>query len=385
VINVERDRLILPALLVSTLSTYPPLIVTSVLLVEISQTLDTPLGVTGQLRTAISLTALLGSLIVAGLTNRFSYRRILIAGLTAVVVSSIVSAFSPNYTTLLIATLLTGIGIALTTSMTTTLVGEYYPRDERGKIIGLLGVGGGFAFLFGGVVSSSLAQYGGWRLAFLGFATLIGVLGLVFTLIFLPRSGAKGSGKKFTDDLRQIMGNDGAVRSLAGAVLASIAIQDLYIYCFSFLKETFKTGTLETGFIYTGTAGFFIAGSYITSRVINGLGPRKMTVIGLIGFSAFTFVYHFIPNLGLAVAAIMVGNLLEAIRFNGNTALSLDQAPSQKGAMMSLHSAASQLGYSIGAGVGGLILIYSNWSMMGIILPIIGICGSLVVFTIKGH
>jgi MFS family permease len=73
----------------------------------------------------------------------------------------------------------------------------------------------------------------------------------------------------------------------------------------------------------------------------------------------------------------------ESFRFNGNNALSLDQAPEQKGAMMSLHSAATNLGYSIGSGLGGLILIYSNWNMMGITLSAIGVCGSLVILTIK--
>lgn len=381
--DLERDRLVLPALLVSTLSTYPPQIVIGVLLVEISQSLDMPLGVTGQLRTAISLTALLGSLLVTGLTNRFNYRSLLIAGLFAITVSSIISAFSPSFMALLAASIITGIGVSLTVPMTTTLVGEYYPRKERGRIMGLLGVGGGFAFLFGGTVAGFLAQYGGWRLAFLGFASLLGVFGLIFTLVFLPKSDTKGSGESVMNGFKQITGNSSAMKSLAGALLASTAVQGIYLYSFSFLKETFLTGTLETGFIYTGTAVFFIAGSFITSRVIGGLGSRKTTTVGLLGLSVATLAYHFMPSLSLSVAAIMLGNILEGFRFNGNNALSLDQANGQRGAMMSLHSAATQLGYSIGAGLGGLILLYSNWSVMGVTMSAIGGIGALVINTIK--
>jgi predicted MFS family arabinose efflux permease len=383
-IALVKDRSILPALLVSTLSTYPPQIVTGVLLVEISQSLDTPLGLTGQLRTAISLTALLGSLIVTGLTNRFRYRRLLIVGLFAIALSSFLSAFSPSFLFLLGSIVIAGMGVALTVPMTTTLVGEYYPREERGRIMGLLGMGGGVAFLVGGTVASYIAKYGGWRMAFLGFAGLIGGLGLVFTLVFLPKSNAKGNGESFTDGLSIIMRNNGALRSLAIALLASISVQGLYLYCFSFLKEVFFTGTIETGLIYTGTAVFFIAGSYITSKLISGLGPRRITAIGLLGISLATLTYHFAPSFLLSVSAIMTGNLLDALRFNGNNALSLDQVPEQKGAMMSLHSASTQLGYAIGAGLGGVILLYGGWSIMGVVLPVIGVCGTFIAVTMKG-
>ena len=378
-----KSRMVLPALLVSTLSTYPPQIVTGVLLVEISQSLNTPLGLTGQLRTAISVSALIGSLMVTGLANRYRYRKLLIAGLLAITVSSIVSSLVPSFPALLMACIIAGSGVALTVPMTTTLVGEYYEREEQGRVVSLLGVGGGFGFLIGGTVASLLAQYGGWRLAFFGYAGLIGIIGFIFTTVFLPESDSKGSGASFMEDLRKIAGNQGAVRSLTVALLASIAVQGLYLYCFSFLKEVYSTGTLETGFIYTGTSVFFIFGSYITSRVIFRLKPRTTTAIGMVGLSVATLAYHFMPTISLSVAAIMLGNMLEAFRYNANNALSLDQASEQRGAMMSLHSAATQLGYSIGAGLGGLILLYSGWSVMGVVFTFIGLLGVLVVLSMS--
>ena len=156
-----KDKYILLALLASTMSTYPPQIVIGVLLVEISQSFNIPIGIAGQLRTTISLTALFGSLIVSVISQRYSYRRLLITGLLIIVVSSILSAFSPSFQLLLLVTTITGVGVALTVPMTTTLVGEYYPREERGRVMGLLGMGGGTAFLIGGTVASILADFGG--------------------------------------------------------------------------------------------------------------------------------------------------------------------------------------------------------------------------------
>ncbi|MCW4012988.1 MAG: MFS transporter [Candidatus Bathyarchaeota archaeon] len=380
---MSKKRLVLSALMASTMSTYPPQIVIGVLLVEISNTFNVPLGIAGQLRTAISITALIGSLLVSAISEKYSYRNLLITGLLLITSSSILSAFSPNFTTLFTITILTGMGVALTVPMTTTLVGEYYTEGERGRVMSLLGVGGGVAFLLGGTIASLLSDYGGWRSAFLVFAGLIGLAGLILTILFLPKSQARGGESRFIDSLKDISENSNVVKSLMGALLASIAIQGLYLYSFSYLKEVYQTSTVTTGLIYSGTAVFFIAGSYMTSVLIERIGSKNITMLGLLGFSVSTFAYHYAPSLGLVIGFIMAGNLLEALRYNGNNALSLEYSGDKAGAVMSLHSAFTQLGYSLGAALGGVILLYADWSLMGLTLPIIGVLGALVMKGIK--
>ena len=376
---MTRNRLVLAALMASTMSTYPPQIVIGVLLVEISNSLNIPLGLAGQLRTAISITALVGSLLVSAVSQRYSYRKLLITGLILITSSSILSAFSPNFLILLTITVLTGTGVALTVPMTTTLVGEYYRVNERGRAMSLLGVGGGVAFLLGGTIASVLSDYGGWRLAFLGFAGLVGLIGLVLTVLFLPESHAHGGQDEFIDSLRSIAENRNTSRSLVGALIASIAVQGLYLYSFSFLKEIYHTGTITTGLIYSGTSVFFITGSYLASRIIEETGSKNITLLGLLGLSAATFAYHYTPSLALSIGFILVGNLLEALRYNGNNSLSLKYSGDKAGAVMGLHSACTQLGYSIGAGLGGVIILYADWSLMGIVLSLIGVLGTLVI------
>ena len=376
---MTQKRLVLAALMAGTMSTYPPQIVIGVLLVEISNSLKIPLGLAGQLRTAISITALLGSILVSVVAQRYSYRRLLIAGLLLITSSSILSAFAGDFLTLLAITILAGVGVSLTIPMTTTLVGEYYQGSERGRAMSLLGVGGGVSFLLGGTIASVLSSIGGWRLAFLGFAGLIGLVGSVLTVLFLPESHTRGSPGSFVDSLKTISANPNVTRSLLGALLASVAVQGLYLYCFSFLKEMYQTGTVLTGLIYSGTSVFFIAGSYLTSLRIERTGAKNITLLGLLGVTVTTFAYHYTPSLALAVGFILIGNMLEALRYNGNNSLSLEYSGDKSGAVMSLHSACTQLGYSVGAGLGGVILLYADWEVMGLVLPIVGVLGLLVV------
>jgi DHA1 family inner membrane transport protein len=377
------EKRVLPALLISIASTNPPTAVLSLLLVEISQSLGTSLALTGQLVTVLNLIALPGSLLVTALTSRFSSRSLLVAGLAAIVAGSMASAFSPNYAMLLASTVITGLGIALAIPMTTTLAGEFYPRAERGRVISLIGTAAGIPFMVGGVVAGVLAQIGSWRLAYLGFAGVLSIIGLVSTLVLLPRSDVKISGDGLGESVRRIAGNRGAVRSLTCVFLASIAEMGLNLYCFSFLKQAYGTGTIETGIIYTGTAVFYMVGGIVTSRLIPGLGPKRTTIIGVLGISSMTFAYHYVPGVALSVAAIMAGNFMMGFRLNGNNALSLDQSQGQSGAVMSLNFAALQLGYGVGTGLGGFIYAYSGWSLIGIILTVIGLCSLLAITPIE--
>ena len=58
----KTNSLIMPSLLIATLNTYPPSIVAAVLLTEISNDLNIPIGIGGQLRTAVSVVTFLGSI-----------------------------------------------------------------------------------------------------------------------------------------------------------------------------------------------------------------------------------------------------------------------------------------------------------------------------------
>ena len=361
----KPNRLILPSLLIATLSTYPPSIVAAVLLTEISNDLNIPVGIGGQIRTTASVVAFLGSIAMTFISSRYNYKRLLTVGLLVIASSAVASSLAPSFTVLILATILTGAGMAIVVPMITTLIAEYYSEAEQGRVISLMGMGGGFGFLLGGTIVGQIAEVGGWRLAYIGFAGTLGALGLIFTYFALPDTENKG-----TDDIatgiREITSNGSAVGCILSNLLASAAIQGLYFWCFSFLRETFQTSTVQTGYIFTGTAVMFITGSYITTPILAKLGPRLTTTLGLLGTSICTVTYNIAPTLSIAIIAILLGNLLDALRYNAHNTLSLQQTQA-KGSMMSLHNAASNLGYSIGGALGALLLV-TGWQTLGAIL-----------------
>ncbi len=86
-----------------------------------------------------------------------------------------------------------------------------------------------------------------------------------------------------------------------------------------------------------------------------------------------------VPTLSIATAAIFVGNLLDAFRYNAHNTLSLQQTKA-KGSMMSLHNAASNLGYTIGSAL-GVILLVTNWQTLGTILTAMSLMAAVTIQT----
>lgn len=377
--ETKPNRLILPSLLIATLSTYPPSIVAAVLLTEISNDLGVPIGIGGQIRTAASMVAFIGSIAMTFIAARYNYKRLLTVGLLVIASSAVASSLAPSFSVLLLSTVLTGAGMAIVVPMTTTLIAEYFPVTEQGRAMSLLGVGGGFGFLLGGAIVGQIAAIGGWRLAYIGFAGSLGALGLIITYFTLPDKDNRGS-KDIASGIREITSNKSAIGCLLSNLLASAGVQGIYFWCFSFIRETFQASTVQTGYIFTGTAVMFITGSYLTSRILSKLGPRLTVTLGLLGTSVCTVAYNIAPTLSIATIAILVGNFLDSFRYNAHNTLSLGQTEA-KGSMMSLHNAASNLGYSIGSAL-GVILLVTNWRTLGTILTAMSLLAAATILTV---
>jgi DHA1 family inner membrane transport protein len=351
-------------------------------MVEISQSLGIQLGVAGQIRTFQTASMFIGSLLVASISHRYSSKYLLLLGQAFLAIASISNYIVPTFPTLLISSVLAGLGMALIMPMTNTLVAENYPTEKRNKILGLLGVYGGISFLLGGTIVTTLAVYGGWRLSFLAYSGLISILGLVISLIGLPQSKAIQS-EETTGLLKAFKGiasSTSALSCLTGTVLIFIAIQGLYFFSFSFLKEVHGANASLVGLIYSGTSAFFILGSYVCGWMINRFSSKSVTICSTIGFSVCTFLLVIAPTFWMSVLFISIGHFFDALRYTALTSLSLEQVPDFRGSMMSLRGAATSLGLTIGSGIGGLILLWWDWYMMGAVFLVAGLLASSLIF-----
>jgi predicted MFS family arabinose efflux permease len=87
-----------------------------------------------------------------------------------------------------------------------------------------------------------------------------------------------------------------------------------------------------------------------------------------------------IPNLWISVILAFTVNLSFGLLFTAANNLILDLVPHFRGTIMSLLTAAESLGLTFGTSVGGLILVYYAYNILGLVIGSLGVIAALLVY-----
>ncbi len=131
------------------------------------------------------------SLLIFGyLADKYSRKKLLLTGTTIWSVLSIATYFVTSYNQLLVVRTVGGIGMGCLMPIAYSMIADWYPPKERGKVFGwfgvILGAGGGIFTTLAAFTGTSL----GWRYIF-KWIGIIGII-LVVILIFFLKDPKKG-------------------------------------------------------------------------------------------------------------------------------------------------------------------------------------------------
>lgn len=131
---------------------------------------------------------LVGTPLMAKLSDRFGRRSIYIMNLVLFGIGSLVLVVAPNYGVLLAGRAIQGFGAGGIFPVASAVVGDRFPAERRGPALGLLGAVFGIAFLLGPILGGVLLRYS-WRWLFLiNIPIVIYLVWRAYQL--LPGSGA---------------------------------------------------------------------------------------------------------------------------------------------------------------------------------------------------
>ena len=185
--EIHRNRLLLPSLFVSQLSTRPVSILMGFILMELAQTFGTTVGIVGQIVTAASLAGMVVSPFLAALSIKYKPRTLLLVGVTLIVISSLGCSLSFNYASMLVFYSLSGLGAAMVTPMIMTIVGEKVPEEKRAGTIGRIVASTPILSTLMGLTITWIISRG-WQAAYLLFVFPINSACLVLAFLGLRRS-----------------------------------------------------------------------------------------------------------------------------------------------------------------------------------------------------
>jgi len=128
----------------------------------------------------------------AALGDRFGRRRLLIIGVTVFTAGSAASALAPGIGVLIAARAVQGVGAAIVTPLTVTLIASVTPPQRRGMALGLWGATVGLGAALGPVIGGAVTDAASWQWIF-WINVPIGIA--VLPLLLLTRESRSGAGR----------------------------------------------------------------------------------------------------------------------------------------------------------------------------------------------
>jgi len=383
----KPGKLFLPSLVFSRFALQPPLLIASLLLVDISRSFNQPVGITGQIRTIAALIAAISAILVSFLGFRFRPKSLLLVGLFFCSLFAIGGLFAINFSILLLVYALSGLGFALTDPNVYTLVGDHFPIKRRPVTIGWILSGAALAGIIGtpliGIIVG--AGLGDWRMAFLGFALPIALLSLITAAKSIPTSSVSQnysnspSKGQYMEGFKHICSTRSPIACITGTILSYAAWQAVLLYAVSFLRERHRISLNFSTLVVISISICFIFGSQVGGRLVNQFGRKPVVVLSVffVGILVMAFT-NLELSLWLVLGLILIDAWFDGVRATAGNSLTLEQVPHFRGSMMAMNSAAWNIGNALGAGIGGLALLWFDYEGLGLTLGAMGIVAALV-------
>lgn len=155
---------------------------------------------------------LIGTPLMAKLSDRFGRRSIYILDVTLFGLGSLLVALSPNFTFVLVGRAIQGFGAGGIFPVASAVIGDTFPPEKRGSALGLIGAVFGLAFIVGPILGGVILSLTTWHwLFFINIPIAIAVI--ILSLRTLPTQ-RMDTGKRF----------DWQGMALLAVMLASLAL-----------------------------------------------------------------------------------------------------------------------------------------------------------------
>lgn len=373
----KTGRLVVPALTISRISPQARSLLTTLLLIEISQTYGLSVGMTNQIKTFNSFMAILAALAMGVLSVRIRHRTLLIAGLALSVFTTLGCYLAPSFPVLIICYSLGGLAANTIFPMTTALLGEHVPLSERSKALGWMLAGPAAIY----VVGYPIVNYiGDWRRAFLLFALPIILVALLLTFAGVPSTESKSRKEDIMAGYRGIMASKSALACLASTGLGMGVWAITLSLGSSFFRQQFSMSRGDVVYVTVGMALLYIAGTLVSRKIIPKYGRRNTAIASSALMGLFTIVYMISGNVIIALATCSIACFLAGVRVNASQGLNLEQLPDLRGPMMSLSSAFGSTGNVLSFSLSGYLLINYGWGVMGSVIGVFGVLAAIILY-----
>lgn len=350
---IKMNALTPTALMLGNVVTGCTILAPAGMLVELSRDFEVTIREASLLITFGAVVLCIGSPLSAALTSRIDRRLLLAFSVAVMVIGNLASAFTTNFTVLMVLRIATLAVAALYTPQAAGTIGLLAPPEKRGGLISYVFLGWSLAAAIGLPLISYISSHFGWQIAFGGIAALAAMC-LVLILVKLPRGVVSAPLDLAT--WISVLRNPLILLLLVITSLQIAGQFTVYAFIGPLLAQLAKAGpeTIAIVFASYGVSGFI--GNIVASRVVDRWGAYRSSLVWmsalLTGAAIWSIGAGFLPAMFVGVAIWGLGfastNSMQQVRLIGAD-------PAAAGASASLNTSFLYLGQGLGSAIGGAL------------------------------
>lgn len=336
-------------------------LVLSPILSDVADDFGVSIAAAGQLRILAAPIAVVAALVAGRLLTRYSPRALLGVASALVALGSLASAAAPSFVLLALAQIPMWIGIATILAAGVAATAAWSEPEGRTRVVAHAFAGPPTAWIVGMPLIGLVAEVH-WRLAFLALPLPAALISLLVVLgrphdAPIPRA---------TTSLRGLLQRGDARRWSLGELAANAGWAGTLVYSGALLTEGYGMSTTATGVSLAAVAVAYLLGN---RRAGQGTTERARRTMLLTSAAAAVLT---VLTLGLTVAVPVTLALfaatgaLVATRTVAGTVYGFSVAGDLGREVGTVRAVTSQLGYLLGALVGGASLALGGFALLGV-------------------
>jgi DHA1 family arabinose polymer transporter-like MFS transporter len=352
------------------------------ILPDIAKSLSISIPVAGHLISAYALGVVLGAPLLVGIAGSYPPKKILMGLMALFTVFNGLSAFAPNYETMMLTRLLSGLPHGAFFGVGAVVASRLADKGKEARAISMMFAGLTIANIIGVPIGTYIGHAMSWRITFV-IISGVGLLTLLSLQQLLPELPANGDG-----NLRKELQLFTRVEPWLVLGITAIGTGGLFAW-FSYIAPllTDVSGfTPEQLTFILMLAGVGMAvGNLVAGRVADYISPIKATALFLLLMAISLIIVSFVAHWKIPV--LVMTFVTGAISFSLGAPIQILMIRVSNGSEM-LASSVSQAGFNIGNALGAYLgglpiaagLGYTSPEWVGAMLAFTGFSMAVILY-----
>lgn len=324
------------------------------ILPTIAKDLDISIGTAGQLITVYALVYAVSGPVLLVLTSKLERKKVFLVSLLIFIAGNIMTYFSPNFTYIMIARVVTSMSTALIVVLSLTIATKVVKPSQQARAVGLVYMGISSSLVLGVPLGILISDAFGWRVIFLCIAVLA-VGSFILISLFLEKiPGTEAIPLKV--QLKAV-----ASLKMSSAQLATMFLlaghYTVYAYFTPYLEINLQLDSTWVSIAYLVFGLAAISGGAVGGVLSDKIGAKKSVLLVIAAFIVSLFVLPFTTfSIVLFTPIMIIWAMLSWAITPPQQSYLIQSDPNTADIQQSFNNSAIQVGISLGSAIGGIAM-----------------------------